>query len=1566
MNHPARPSLVGSTLSHYRINSSIGSGGMGEVYRATDTNLGRDVALKVLPPAMAGDADRLARFQREARVVAALNHPNVVTIYSVEQTDEIQFITMELIEGQPLDQLIPESGFPFDRIVEVGGALSEALAAAHERGIVHRDLKPANVMITRDGRVKVLDFGLAKDVSAEGTDDSTVTSVGHTQAGVVMGTPSYMSPEQVTGRPLDHRTDIFSLGIILHEMTTGKRPFQGNSSAELVSSILRDNPPLVTDLRSDLPADLARVIRRCLEKDPRRRLQTVRDVGNEFRDLAQLSSKPSAAPSRASRIMTVADSGASRADEGFWVAVLPFKSAGSSSDLVALADGLTDDIITGMAKFSYLRIIARNSTARFGGQAVDVRAAGKELGARYVMEGSVRHAGPKVRIAVQLVDAETGAGLWAESYDRSYTPEAALDLLDDVVPRIVATVGDTQGILAHSMTEALRKRNPESFTPYEALLRSFGFHQHVNAAEHLVAVKALERAVEQEPDRADCWAMLSWLYRAEHTNGYNAQPAAMDRSLAAAQRAVTLAPSSHLANASLASAFFFRHELGSFRAAAERALALNSMEGYITAFLGMHFAFAGDWERGCVLSERATQLNPNHPGWYWLAIVMNAYRLHQPERALEVALRMNMPGLWTAQAALTAIYSQLGNSDQAHNALHGLLALRPGFAAVARKELEKFWLPELAEQMLADLRQAGLEIPDAVLAPQLTPSISASRVVSGSSRADEGFWVAVLPFRCNCADANITALAEGIAEEIITGLSRFSYLKVIAQSSTTRYAGQQMDVRNVARELNARYVMEGSLRQAGSRLRLAVQLVEAASGAHLWAETFERAFDPAQIFQLQDELVPRIVSTVADMHGVLPRTFSEALRNADENSLTPHDALLRSFSYFFHSTPEEHALVRRILERAVQQAPDLADAWAMLATMYFVEFADEFNQQPNPLDRGLAAARRAVSLAPTHALGHYALAWVHFFRKEWVPFRAAVERAVDLNPMDGSVIGLLGIIVDHAGEEERGKQMVETAMRLNPHHPGILRFVAFARAYRQGRYAEALEAAVRVNLPGFFHYHSALAAAHGQLGQQEVAQKDLRDLLALRPNFALEARREFLKWWTPEVTELMIDGLRKAGLEIPDAAAPTSQLTSSIGASRTASGASRAADGFWVAVLPFKFTGASADLKALAEGITDEVITGLARFSYLRVVARGSTAKYQSESGDVRAIGKQLGARYVMEGSIRQAGNRLRLAVQLADTATGTHLWAETYERSFNSEAFFELQDDLVPSIVSTVADYYGILPHAISDALRRRKADDQLSPYEAVLRAFSYFERVTPEEHAQVREILERAARNAPDQGEIWAMLSTVYWHEHALGFNPQPDPLGRALAAARRSIDVAPTNNLGYSAMATVLYLQKDILAFRSMAERAIELNPMDGSNLAHIGLLMAESGDWERGCALAESALRLNPHHPGWYWFAPFLNAYRKEDYSSALTIALKFNLPGYYFTHALTAAVYGQLGMHAQAQKSLQQLLTLRPDYAAVARQKFEESYSSDLVEHLIDGLSKAGLDIPRTNHSSTLL
>jgi TolB-like protein/class 3 adenylate cyclase len=407
--------------------------------------------------------------------------------------------------------------------------------------------------------------------------------------------------------------------------------------------------------------------------------------------------------------------------------------------------------------------------------------------------------------------------------------------------------------------------------------------------------------------------------------------------------------------------------------------------------------------------------------------------------------------------------------------------------------------------------------------------------------------------------------------------------------------------------------------------------------------------------------------------------------------------------------------------------------------------------------------------------------------------------------------------------------------------------------------------------------------------------------------------------------------------------------------SAAADSSARREEGFWVAVLPFKYSGGNADLAALTEGITEEIVTGLSRFSYLKVISRSSTSRYASESVDVRSAGKELGARYVIEGSLRHAGTKLRLAVQLADTISGAHLWAENYERSFSPETIFELQDDLVPRVVSTVADQYGALVHSMSESLRGRRKGEY-SAHEAMLRAFGYWERMTPAEHAEVRDILEAAVAVAPDHSDCLAELAMIYWHEYAFGYNLRSDPLGRARAAAQRAVASAPSSHFAHCALATGLFFQKDYLAFRAAADRALALNRMDSSTAAILGNMIAYAGDWEYGLGILERAMQLNPHHAGWYHYVAFCDAYRKRNYRSALASALKVNMPAYHWPYVYLAAVYGQLGEQQRATAALRELDALVPNFGTIAREEFGKWLDAELTEHLLDGLRKAGLQI----------
>ena len=286
--------MIGRTLAHYKIVASLGKGGMGEVYVAEDSKLQRRVALKVLPEEMAADPERKARFEREARAVAALNHPNIVTVHSVEEADGVHFITMELVEGRTLAKMLPKEGFSLSEMLEIAVPLADAVSSAHRTGITHRDLKPDNIMVDGEGRLRVLDFGLAKlhdtPVLGDGATHAETASAA-TGEGRILGTVAYMSPEQAEGKTVDPRSDIFSIGTILYEMATGIRPFRGDTSMSTIGSILKDNPPPATELNHSLPHHLGRIIRRCLAKDPDRRYQTALDIRNELEELKAESTR---------------------------------------------------------------------------------------------------------------------------------------------------------------------------------------------------------------------------------------------------------------------------------------------------------------------------------------------------------------------------------------------------------------------------------------------------------------------------------------------------------------------------------------------------------------------------------------------------------------------------------------------------------------------------------------------------------------------------------------------------------------------------------------------------------------------------------------------------------------------------------------------------------------------------------------------------------------------------------------------------------------------------------------------------------------------------------------------------------------------------------------------------------------------------------------------------------------------------------------------------------------------------------------------------------------------------
>jgi eukaryotic-like serine/threonine-protein kinase len=535
------PLAPGTRLGTYEIVGPLGAGGMGEVYRAQDTRLGRDVAIKVLSADVASSADRLARFEREARAVAGLNHPNIVTLFSVEEEDGIRFLTMELIEGQSLSELVVPGGLPVSRILDLSIPLADALAAAHERGVIHRDLKPGNVMVTREGRLKVLDFGLAKlaGAASDSHQPQAATMVAPISvAGQLMGTVPYMAPEQLRGEDVDARSDLFAFGIILYELATGRRPFTGETRVDLGHAIMRDMPERLTQIRTGLPVDLERIVSRCLEKNPRERAQSALDLSNELRRLRRDLVREDGGKSGKAASENVAS-----------IAVLPFVNRSRDEEDEYFSDGLADELLNMLAKIRGLKVAARSSAFTFKGKQVTVYEAGNALNVATVLEGSVRKAGNRVRVSVQLVNVSDGYHLWSETYDR--TLEDIFAVQDDIARSVVhelraALLGEESNVdgKSHVSVEVARaaRGRGQSAEAHRLALQGRHMIERLTKDDFKRGIRYLSEALQLDPNKALAWVDLSRAHLNAAGHGWEPMEEGVAMARAAAERALAIEP----------------------------------------------------------------------------------------------------------------------------------------------------------------------------------------------------------------------------------------------------------------------------------------------------------------------------------------------------------------------------------------------------------------------------------------------------------------------------------------------------------------------------------------------------------------------------------------------------------------------------------------------------------------------------------------------------------------------------------------------------------------------------------------------------------------------------------------------------------------------------------------------------------------------------------------------------------------------------------------------------------------------------------------------------------------
>jgi serine/threonine protein kinase/Tfp pilus assembly protein PilF len=662
---------------------------MGEVFRARDTRLGRDVAVKILPERLADDTRALARFEREARAVAALSHPNILAIHDFGRQDGVVFAVTELLEGDSLDRRLAREELPWKKALEIGAAVADGLASAHARGIVHRDLKPANVFVTREGLVKILDFGLARHdplISEPSATALPTAAAPETEPGTVLGTVGYMAPEQVRGESADARSDIFALGCILYEMLTGRRAFREKTQGETLAAILRDHPPELSESGKTMPSGADGVVMRCLEKNPDERFQSARDLAFALRGIFTSSTSPTvpgqvAAPKTSFpyRSLGVATAilaalvaafllirtGGSRtgllrgAPRIGSLAVLPLANLSGNPQEDYFADGMTEQIIANLARLKDLRVISRTSSMSYKGTKKRLPEIARELKVDAVVEGSVTRSGNRVQVRAELIQASNDRNLWADSYERDVREVLALQ--GEIARAIARKISVELTPEDRARLEGVRKIDPEA---YEAYVRGRYYYEKRDLKS---ALPQFQRALDLEPTYAAAYAGLADSYsQIGYTNGLDPKDA-FPKAKAAAQKALELDASLAAPHASLGFIhMYYDWDFAAAESEFQRAIALD--ENLVTAHhqYSIYLAAMIRPEESRREIEKAHELDP-------LSVLVSTdmgfelyydRRYEEATRALKDALSMN-PNAPTPHFWLARVYQAQGRFDDA-------------------------------------------------------------------------------------------------------------------------------------------------------------------------------------------------------------------------------------------------------------------------------------------------------------------------------------------------------------------------------------------------------------------------------------------------------------------------------------------------------------------------------------------------------------------------------------------------------------------------------------------------------------------------------------------------------------------------------------------------------------------------------------------------------------------------------------------------------------------------------------------------------------------------------------
>jgi TolB-like protein/Tfp pilus assembly protein PilF len=1579
----------------YTLEKELEGGGMSRVFVARDQQLGRRVVVKTLADD-SGVSVSAERFRREIRLAASLQQANIVPVHSAGDVAGVPYYTMPFVEGESLRAHMDKRGaLDVREAVNILRDVARALAFAHERGVVHRDIKPENILLSGSTAV-VTDFGIAKAIEASHSQAGTTL----TQLGTLLGTPAYISPEQAAGDPhVDHLADIYSLGVVAYEMLAGARPFTATAARALLAAHVNESPPQIATKREGLPPRLASLVMRCLEKEPERRPQKA----GELLDALEGALAAGAVPA---------------ADAVPSIAVLPFANLSPDPSDEFFADGLTDEIITDLAGIRSLRVIARAAMMRFKGTQKEPGQLARELRVRYVLDGSVRRAGDSMRLTARLLDTESDATIWSDklsgkvedvfemqervsrtivsalkvtlspreerrlserpfedlqAYEAflqakqamwSFGP-ASLARSRELIQFALSRIGENPALVsalgfiaihlisaggadiaaeaaaADECARKLARLAPDSFGRYalEGLL-------HWRKGEIREAIATLSAAHEREPSNVDAVTYLEYSYLMAGRD---------DRAREVSKLVVALDPITPLMQVMPAFCDLMtgraREVLDKYAEFASRE-PLNPLAQF---WLLCIRAEAGDLPG---MRECAADIHSRWPGMeFGLAAKITLDLLDHPERAATLAVP---PSLRTLSAegesisrSLAWLFGRLGAHEAALDALEDCvargLAHYPHLARDSQSLAGVRAHPRF-QRLLATVRErwerGGTAAEDLVSARAATVASAPKPVI------------AVLPLTNMSASADDEYFADGMTEDIIAQLSRIASLSVIARASVMRFKGASKRPREVGNDLGATHIVDGSVRRAGSRLRIVAQLIDTRTEMTLWSETFDREL--TDVFAIQADVADRIAAALQTRLTVAERG---RITKAPTKNLAAYEAYLRG-RQTYHSPPAEKigfSTAAAHFEQAIALDGDFAQAHAALAWIHSIWAQGYWGASPRDAwARASDLAQRALALDPECGEAHLTLA-VHAatFRFAWSDALRLGERAIEIEPSNATVRANVAYIQSMCGMTAEAIASARRAHELDPLSPSV-RFEPFvlllARRFGEAlagyeelerlapgtffvtiwhaitlvalnRHEEAL-ALLRDRADGYSDNWSKLttAALFAACGDAPAARSRLAKLHAQEETeyvwpigFAMayahlgefdrafryldKAFEDRCGWITFLPSGMFFDPLRgdpRLDALIRKVSAPVEPTTYRPPA--------RAASKQSVAILPFANLSPDPENEFFADGITDDLIAQVAKIGSLRVIARTSVVKFRGVQDAARTAAKELGVSAVVEGTVRRAGKRARIVAQLIDSSSGAPIWSETYDRDLDD--VFTVQTEVATNVASA-------LKIKLTPAEERRIArapTNDAKAYDLYLVGRHLFNRRTPESLRSAIAQFEQAIERDPGFAAAHAGLADAHVFA-GLGYAPVPilEAFASAKAAADRALALDESSPEAHCAMGlSTMHGDWDIVRARAAFERAIALNPSHAAAHQMLGWCTFGFGEYAAALEPLGRARELDPLNvslvveEAWPYMYGGLHGIGLDLCRRAVTLDSGFGLGHYNVGNCLEA-----LGRHAEA-------------------------------------------------------